>query len=86
MEDAGSHDTHDAHLGPSARRRAEPAPRGRDAVALDVEFETGPRTKAWDELWVRLLARLRARMEAERRSHDDEGSSEPSPSADTSDS
>lgn len=86
MEDAGSHDAHDAHLGPSARRRAEPAQRDRDAVTLDVEFETGPRTRAWDELWARLLARVRARMEAERHLHDDEASPEPSPWADTPDS
>lgn len=86
MEDAGSHDTHEAHLGPSARRRAEPAPQDRDAVTLNVEFQTGPRTKAWDELWVRLLARLRARMEADRHPDDDEGSSRPSPLADIPDS
>ncbi|MCY3880673.1 MAG: hypothetical protein OXG61_00965 [Chloroflexi bacterium] len=84
MEDTGSHDTHDAHLGPSARRRAEPAPRDHDAVTLDVEFETGPRTKEWDELWVRLLARVRARMEADRHPYADDASSEPSPPTDTS--
>ena len=48
MDDAGNGERHDAHLGPSARRGTGRAPLDRDAVTLDVEFQTGPRTKACD--------------------------------------
>ena len=86
MEGAGNHDTHDAHLGPSARRRAEPAPPDRDAVTLDVELRTGPRTRAWDELWARLLDGLRASNEADRDPGNDEESADTSTAADVPDS
>ena len=60
MDDTGNRDAHEAHLGPSARRRAEPTPQDRDEVTLQTEWRTGPRTRAWDELWARLLDGLGA--------------------------
>ncbi len=79
MDDAGNRDGHDAHLGPSARRRAEPAPPDRDAVTLEVRWRTGPRTRAWDELWARLLDGLSATDESDRDPGSDDDTSPGAP-------
>ena len=55
MDNTEKGNTHDAHLGPSARRPADVPPQDSDEVTLEAEWRSGPRTRAWDELWSRLL-------------------------------
>ncbi len=64
MDDSDTHDMHEPDPDPST---TEPNPHeqaGSD-VTLRVEWRTGPRTQAWDELWRRLLARVRERTAAD---------------------
>lgn len=49
------------HESPAVRRpaREADAPDGKgSALALATDWRTGPRTRAWDDLWRRLLAGL----------------------------
>ena len=55
MDSTGKGNTHDAHLGPSARRPANAPPHDHDEVTLEAQWRRGQRTRAWDELWARLL-------------------------------
>ncbi len=58
--------------GPHARPSAgEPAAKD-DAVALEARWRTGPRTRAWSELWRRLLDGLHVARDSDHAATDDE--------------
>ena len=60
--------TRETHDRPSG---ADPADHD-DGAALDVRWRTGPRTRAWSELWRRLLDGLPIAPDSDRPAADDD--------------
>ncbi len=64
MDDSDALDVSELDTDPSTTKPNDHVQAGSD-VTLRVEWRTGPRTRAWDELWRRLLARVRERATAD---------------------
>ena len=72
MDDSGTHTRHEPGLGPSAREPKDQVRAGRDTVTLKAQWRTGPRTRAWDEMWRWLLDGLDNTAAADRGPDDDD--------------
>ena len=55
-----------------AQSPGDDPPGGDDAMALEVRWQTDPRTRAWSDLWRRLLDGLLIARDGERPAEDDE--------------